>query len=143
MSTTVQVILDEGYKVRAHTATHVLIADEPIDLGCTDLGPAPYELLLSSLGACTVITMRMYATRKGIPMEGVQVELSHEKVYRKDCEECTDDRPGTQKIDRITRSIRMTGPMTDEQRAKMLEIAGKCPVHQTLKSSTLIHDELV
>ena len=89
------------------------------------------------------MTMRMYATRKGIPMEGVQVELSHEKVYRKDCEECTDDRPGTQKIDRITRSIRMTGPMTDEQRARMLEIAAKCPVHQTLKSSTLIHDELV
>lgn len=140
MSTTVQVILDEGYKVRARTSSHVLIGDEPLDLGGTDLGPSPYEFLLSGLGACTAITMRMYADRKGIPMETLNVELTHEKIYRKDCEACTDDAEPNSKIDRITRLIRMTGPMSEEQKAKMMEIATKCPVHRTLTSPTIIID---
>ncbi len=140
MSTTVQVILDEGYKVRARTSSHVLIGDEPVDLGGTDLGPSPYEFLLSGLGACTAITMRMYAERKGIPMETLSVELTHEKIYRKDCESCTDDAEPNTKIDRISRVIRMTGPMTAEQREKMMVIATKCPVHKTLTSPTLVVD---
>jgi putative redox protein len=140
MSTTVQVILDEGYKVRARTASHVLIGDEPTDLGGTDLGPSPYEFLLSALGSCTAITMRMYAERKSIPMETLTVELTHEKVYRKDCDACTDDTQPNSKIDKISRLITMTGPMTDEQRQKMMVIATKCPVHQSLTTPTVILD---
>lgn len=141
-TTTVQVILDEGYKVRARTSSHVIVADEPESLGGTDLGPAPYELLLSSLGACTAITLRMYAERKSLPLESLQVELTHEKVLRKDIADSTDERPGDTKVDRITRTIRLGGPLTDEQRAKLLEIAGKCPVHQTLTHHPFVIDAL-
>lgn len=136
----VEVILDEKYKVRARTSRHVLVADEPLSLGGTDLGPSPYELLLASLGACTAMTIRMYAERKGWPLESLTVRLGHEKVYRKDCEACFSPGEGNDKLDRITREIRFVGPLDDEQRAKLMEIAGKCPVHRTLMSETAVID---
>jgi putative redox protein len=138
--TTVHVTNAKGYQVRARTATHVLMADEPQSLGGDDLGPAPYELLLASLGACTAMTLRMYAQRKGLDLRAVHVELSHEKIYRKDCEACTGDGPENQKVDRIHRTIRLEGDLTAEQRERIMQIAAKCPVHQTLLTPTVILD---
>jgi putative redox protein len=108
---------------------HRILADEPLALGGTDTGPTPYGLLLSALGACTSITMRMYADRKQWPLEGVEVSLRHERVYAEDCADCE---AKTGKVERIEREIRLLGPLDETQRARLLEIAGKCPVHKTL-----------
>lgn len=141
---TVEAVLDEGYKVRVRTRSHVLVADEPKDLGGTDLGPSPYELLLSALGACTMITVRMYANRKEWPLQSMQVALTHQKVTRKDCPDCPQDGNPADKLDRMTRAITLYGPLDDEQRARLFDIAGKCPVHKTLTGSgTVIVDTLV
>jgi uncharacterized OsmC-like protein/alpha-beta hydrolase superfamily lysophospholipase len=110
---------------------HRLTADEPVAAGGLDSGPGPYDLLLSALGACTSMTMRLYADHKKLPLERVSVTLSHAKIHAQDCEEC-ETKEG--KIDRIERAIAMTGALSDEQRARLLEIADKCPVHRTLHS---------
>lgn len=101
---------------------HSLTADEPEDVGGADLGPDPYELLLSALGACTSMTVNLYAKRKGWPLEAVTVNLRHDKVPG------DDGRPK----DQIHREVTFTGPLDDEQRARLLDIANRCPVHQTL-----------
>lgn len=108
---------------------HRMLADEPLALGGTDAGPTPYGLLLSSLGACTSMTMRMYADRKQWPLEGVEVHLRHERIYAEDCADCE---AKTGKVERIEREIRLMGPLDETQRARLLEIANKCPVHKTL-----------
>ena len=126
------VIEDEGgFARRIHAGAHVLQADEPTHLGGTDTGPGPYELLLASLGACTSITMRMYADRKGLALERITVRLNHAKIHAVDCAEC-ETRKG--RIDRIDREIALEGDMSDAERARLLEIADLCPVHRTLKS---------
>jgi putative redox protein len=109
---------------------HMLVADEPKPAG-DDRGPNPYELLLMALGACTSMTLRMYATRKNLPLEGVQVRLRHSRVYDRDCAGC-EDKPV--EIGRIDREIELRGALTPEQRQRMLEIADKCPVHRTLST---------
>jgi uncharacterized OsmC-like protein/pimeloyl-ACP methyl ester carboxylesterase len=114
---------------------HVIRADEPVAAGGLDTGPGPYDLLCASLGACTSITLRTYADFKGIPLERVSVELEHNKIYAADCGEC-ETREG--KIDRIDRQITLEGELDAQQRAKLLEIADKCPVHRTLHSEVLI-----
>lgn len=118
---------------------HVIRADEPLAAGGMDTGLAPYDLLLAGLGACTSMTIRMYADLKGFPLERASVELKHDKVHAADCAEC-DTREG--KVDRIERLIRLEGPLTDEQRAKLLEISNKCPVHRTLHSEITIPTSL-
>ena len=115
---------------------HFLRADEPTRYGGSDLGPSPYDLLLMSLGACTSMTLRMYANRKKLPLEDVSIRLQHERVHAEDCIECND------KIERITRKITLVGDLSDEQRQRLLEIADKCPVHRTLENDPRIVTQL-
>ncbi len=110
---------------------HILTADEPAASGGGDGGPGPYELLLMALGACTSMTVTMYAARKNWPLEGVEVRLRHSKVYNRDCFDCEDKNA---MIDRLERSLRLIGQLSTEQRDRLLEIADKCPVHRTLTS---------
>lgn len=114
---------------------HHWVADEPKAVGGDDAGPSPYDMLLGALGACTTMTLQMYARRKKWPLESVQVHLTHERVYAKDCAECDQS---DRKVERITRTIRLTGPLDDTQRARLMEIADKCPVHRTLESRPTI-----
>ena len=110
---------------------HQLRADEPADVGGTDAAPGPYDYLLIALGVCTSMTVGLYARRKQWPLENITVSLSHSRIHSRDCEEC-ETKEGI--LDRIDTRVELTGPLTPEQRAKLLEIAGKCPVHRTLKS---------
>ncbi|GLR97075.1 MULTISPECIES: bifunctional alpha/beta hydrolase/OsmC family protein [Bradyrhizobium] len=114
---------------------HRLVADEPVTAGGADAGPGPYDFLLAGLGACTSMTMRLYADRKSLPLERVTVTLKHSKIYAKDCEEC-ETRDGM--LDQIERDITMDGALDAEQRKKLMEIADKCPVHRTLTSEIRI-----
>jgi putative redox protein len=115
---------------------HRLLADEPIKLGGLDSGPGPYDFLLAGLGACTSMTIRLYADFKKIPLENVSVRLNHEKkIHTKDCEDCENK---VSKVDHIDRFITLEGPLDAGQRKKLMEIADKCPVHQTLESKVEI-----
>jgi uncharacterized OsmC-like protein len=120
--------------------THSLLADEPVSAGGADAGPSPYDLLLAALGACTSMTITMYARKKSWPVEAVTVRLRHSRIHATDCAEC-ETKEGL--LDRIERDIQLTGTLTDEQRARLLEIANKCPVHRTLKSEINIQTRLV
>ena len=119
---------------------HVMPADEPAPAGGQDTGPSPYELLLMSLGACTSMTLRMYATRKQLPLERVLVRLKHNKVHVEDCVNCESRNA---MIDRIERQIELFGPLDAAQRQRLMEIADKCPVHRTLTGKIEIHTALV
>jgi putative redox protein len=117
-----------------------LRSDEPLDQGGTGLGPTPYGLLCAALGACTSMTLRMYARSKGWPLEEVIVRVRHDKIYAKDCAEC-ETREG--RIDRIEREISLFGELDEAQRERLLEIADKCPVHRTLTREMRIVTRLI
>lgn len=123
--------LDRKFKLEILTDTHRLLADEPVEQGGTDVGPSPYELLLAALGACTAMTVRIYAGFKKLPLERVSVQLRHSKIHAQDCAEC-ETKEG--KIDQIERELVIEGSLSPEQRQRLLEIANKCPVHRTLTS---------
>lgn len=120
------------------TAPHrSYIADEPVDDGGDDLGPTPYQLLLWALGACTAMTLQLYARRKGYPLHEVAIELEHERTYAEDCQDCNDPK---KRIEQIHRHIVLLGPLSEEQRADLLRVAARCPVHKTLQSAPKIFD---
>ncbi|HAJ92959.1 MAG TPA: osmotically inducible protein C [Gammaproteobacteria bacterium] len=135
----VSVSTGQGYRTEIQAGKHRLVADEPLSAGGTDTGPDPYALLLSGLGACTSITLRMYADHKQWPLENIAVRLHHRKIHAKDCAACE---ATTGKIDLIGREIELSGPLDSTQRERLLEIANKCPVHRTLKSETLVETRL-
>ena len=110
---------------------HSLSADEPVSAGGSDAGPDPYEYLLAALGVCTSMTVGLYARRKQLPLENIIVSLWHSRIYAKDCEEC-ETKEGM--LDRIDAEIALTGSLTADQHAKLMEIAAKCPIHRTLTS---------
>jgi uncharacterized OsmC-like protein len=119
---------------------HTLYADEPIDLGGDDIGPDPYDYLLAGLGACTSMTLRMYALRKELPLRRVTVRLGRDRIHAKDCEDC-ETREG--RLDEITREITIEGDLDDAQRQRLLEIADRCPVHRTLTTEVKVRTRLV
>jgi putative redox protein len=123
-----------GYTQDIVAGRHRLVADEPRPIGA-DQGPTPYDLLLAALGACTSMTVRMYAARKGWPLERIRVTLRHSRIHAKDCADC-ETRSGF--IDHIDRDIELAGDLDDTQRQRLLQIAQRCPVHQTLTSEVVI-----
>jgi uncharacterized OsmC-like protein len=130
----------KGFAQAISVGPHRLVADEPLARGGTDTGPNPYDLLIAALGACTSMTISLYARRKQWPLDDVTVTLRHSKVHAVDCEDC-ETKPAM--IDRIERSIELYGALSEEQRARLLEIANKCPVHKTLTSKIEIETLLV
>ena len=134
------IVSSDGFlKQRITAGNHTLIADEPREAGGSDAGPDPYSFLLAALGACTSMTLQLYAKHKGIPLEKVEVSLKNSRVHATDCETC-DSKEGY--IHQIERYISLTGPLTDEQKQRLLEIAQRCPVHKTLTSEIVIRDFL-
>jgi putative redox protein len=119
-----------GFRSEASAGRHNLVIDEPVAVGGTDEGPTPYEYLLTALGSCTAMTLRVYADRKGWPLESATVQLRSGNSHEKDCEECATKKVG---IAHIERRVLITGHLTDEQRTRLLEIADRCPVKQTIE----------
>ena len=139
MSSKVTVRYIENLQHQVIASPHSFIVDEPVEDTGDGLGPNPYDLLLGALGACTAMTLIMYATRKKIPLESVSVELDHQRTYRKDCEDCTEEE---KRMEKITRKITVRGNLSEEQKNKLLEIANKCPVHRTIMSKPEIEDTI-
>ncbi len=131
---------ETDFTTQVRAGRHYFTADEPEDIGGNNFGPTPYELLSSSLATCTVMTLQMYARRKGWKVHNVECHVNYDKKHASDCENCeTDD---SAKIDHFDRVIRIDGELDDKQRKRMLSIADKCPVHRTLHSDTIIHTKL-
>jgi putative redox protein len=128
-----------GYRVEIDASGHTLVADEPLDAGGTDAGATPYDLVLAALGACTAMTLRMYADRKQWPLEGVAVHMHHARSHADDEQHC-ENRPV--RLDTIERTLELSGPLTHEQRVKLAEIAERCPVHRTLDADIRITTRL-
>lgn len=129
-----------GFAQEIVAGAHRLRSDEPKAAGGTDTGPTPYDLLLAALGSCTSMTVAMYARRKRWPLEAVTVRLQHSKIHADDCADCETKEA---MIDRIEREVTLVGSLDAEQRAKLLEMANKCPVHRTLAGEINIHTKLV
>jgi len=129
----------DKFLCRVQVGRHSLLADEPEANGGRDLGPDPYEFLASALGSCTVMTLNMYARRKGLPVERIRCEVTHDRIHAKDCEECEKDQG---QVDRFTRVIHIEGDLHEDQRARLLEIADRCPVHRTLENEIRVETRL-
>ncbi len=128
-----------GFRTEIMANGLAMVADEPMSVGGTNLGPTPYDYLVAGLGACTAMTLRMYADRKKWPLEEVVVSLSHQKVHAKDCQACDTDQP---MVDWIERELELKGSLSAAQLQRLMEIADRCPVHRTLESKVKIHTNL-
>jgi uncharacterized OsmC-like protein len=128
-----------GFAQEIVAGKHSLKGDEPEEVGGTGTGPTPYDFLLAALGSCTSMTISLYAKRKKWPLQDVTVRLRHSKSYAEDCATCETKNAG---LDKIEREIVLTGPLTEEQKTRLLEIANKCPVHRTLTSEIRIESWL-
>lgn len=117
-----------------------LLADEPPEEGGDGLGPTPYQLLAAALGACTAMTLQLYARRKEYPLVEVAVEVDHSRVHAADCKNCANPAAGL--IESLHRRIVLRGPLTGEQRDDLMRVAGKCPVHKTLRACPEVHDSV-
>ncbi|HET7286924.1 MAG TPA: OsmC family protein [Pyrinomonadaceae bacterium] len=136
--------MKEGFRTQITAGAHTLIADEPKEVGGTDEGPSPYELLLAALGACTAMTLKMYVERKNLPITDVEVSLTFDRIHIDDCESCVkEERLNDQEVQHISRLIYVTGDVTEEQKERLLYIAGRCPVHVTLHSNPHVEDALI
>jgi putative redox protein len=130
----------KGFAQKVQVGAHRLTTDEPASYGGSDSGPSPYDLILAALGSCTSMTIGLYARKRSWPVEKISVSLWHSKIHAQDCDDC-ETKEG--RIDRIEMEIHLDGTLTDEQRAKLMEIAEKCPVHQTLTSEINIKTRAV
>ncbi len=128
-----------GLRQDIQAGAQTWVADEPASVGGTGLGPTPYDLLLGALGACTSMTLRLYADRRKWPLQGVTVRLRHSRIHRDDCVNCEKKDAS---IERVERTLELQGPLSEEQRTRLLEIAERCPVHQTLKGKLEVHTQL-
>lgn len=131
---------NKTFSQKIYTEYHQLMADEPLSVGGSNLGPGPYELLLASLGSCTSMTLRMYANRKNISLDNIEIALKHHRIHAEDCSDCESK---TGFIDKIEKSIKLEGDLTDKQRQRMLEIADMCPVHRTLHNEIQVKSRLI
>lgn len=125
-----------GFLQEMTTGSHHLRADEPASVGGTESAPDPYDYLLAGLGACTSMTLGLYARKRKWPLEDVTIALRRSRIHAKDCADC-ETKEGL--LDRIDLEVKMTGPLSEQQRATLLEVAHKCPVHRTLKSEIKIN----
>jgi putative redox protein len=136
------VVRDGGpgvFDTRVTAGRHEFAADEPVASGGSDAGPSPYDLLLAALGSCTVMTLRLYAQRRGYPLGAVSVELTHDRVHADDCASCDTDEVH---IERIGRVVTLDGDLDQRQRADLMRVADRCPVHRTLSSRIAIETTL-
>ena len=131
----------QNLQVEIQASNHQLLADEPLNDGGEDKGPSPYDLLLSSLAACKVMTVHLYARRKQWPVETVTLTLNHEKISAADCDDCETE--GRSKVDIINCEISFEGDLDVEQIQRLAEIADRCPIHRTLTSETKIRTAVV
>jgi uncharacterized OsmC-like protein len=137
---TVQYLPDYTYSQLLTAGQHSFVSDEPAESGGDNLGPSPYELLLWALGSCTAMTLLMYARNKGWDLADVSVQLTHDRVHADDSK---DAEGATAKVDVITRDISLRGNLTEEQQARLMEIAARCPVHKTLLATPKVVDTLI
>ena len=131
---------ESGMSAQAEMGAHQLTVDEPVSAGGQDSGPCPYDLLLAALGACTAMTVRLYAQRKAWPLESVEVRLSHERIHAEDCAEC-ETREGM--LDRINKDLVLNGALDAEQRERLAEIAERCPVQRTLTREVIVNQRII
>ena len=137
---TVRVHTDaSGYRTAITSRGFDLVADEPASAGGTEAGPTPYDFLSMALGTCRSMTLRMYADRKKWPLQGVTVDVSHDRIHAADCADC---KSKDERLDRLSRSITLEGPLDDAQKTRLLEIANWCPVHRTLHSEIVVETRL-
>jgi len=138
---TITADLKSGFAVELRDGDHVWYADEPLDAGGTDTGPNPYSLLLSAVAACSCITISMYCQRKGWTLHSISAKYQHDKVHADDCEDCDDNVSG--RIDRIRSEIFIEGDFDDSQRARLTDIAQRCPVHKTVAAGAHFTTECI
>lgn len=135
----IQATTAAGFETALKMGEHVMTADEPVSAGGTDRGPTPYDLLGAALASCKTMTLRYYANREKLPLESAEATVAHERIHTKDCAECLSENAY---VHRFVVTIRLTGPLSAGQRAKLLEVAGRCPVAKTLKNEIVVVDRL-